>query len=49
MNLAQAIDEADTIWKRGVSSSRWEDFIAYAVIEWFRSQEETPTDIVSDY
>jgi hypothetical protein len=51
MSLAQAIDEADSRWQHGIgdSGANWEDYIAAAVIEWFKSQEEAPTDIVSDY
>lgn len=49
--LAQAIDEADNRWQHGVgdSGAKWEDYMAAAVIKWFRDQEEAPTDIVSDY
>lgn len=51
MTLPQAIDEADSRWQHGVGNSGadWPDYIAAAVIEWFREQEATPTDIVADY
>lgn len=49
--LAQAIDEADNRWQHGIGNSGidWEAYIAHAVIAWFREQEESPTDIVSDW
>lgn len=50
-SLPQAINEADDRWQHGIGNSgaSWEVYIADAVIQWFKEQDTSPTDIIADY